>query len=258
MINIVLKAVSKCGHLQTKHHKCGMAAGVLTRAFAGLAAGASGVIAKCPNQLNGGKPLITYAGPSGALANTGIAPASSLGSAVSQAPGVFAGGSVTAGLGQCVVNIKDSMKSLFKALKRVITLRDDCKEGERACAHQSMKLVAGIAAIGEYIAGAIGKCTTSVPMATSSQCAQESLELGQHLMNVGRASSELNKHCSAESARLYQLEGVDFDTDSASNYVTLGLAAFLPLTGVFAFVAGSRFAKSQRRDSFSELNTAEI
>merc|ERR1719482_414010 len=38
MVNVILKAVDKCGDLNTEHADCGLAVGVLTRSFAGLAA----------------------------------------------------------------------------------------------------------------------------------------------------------------------------------------------------------------------------
>merc|ERR1719387_2182090 len=57
MVNVILKAVDKCGKLEGKNTKCGLQIGVLTKAFAGLAASASGVAAKCPNKLNGGAAL---------------------------------------------------------------------------------------------------------------------------------------------------------------------------------------------------------
>merc|ERR1719181_2121694 len=53
LVNVILKAVDKCGDLKTENHKCGLAVGVLTESYAGLAAASSGIVAKCPNKLNG-------------------------------------------------------------------------------------------------------------------------------------------------------------------------------------------------------------
>merc|ERR1719298_5238 len=47
MVNVILKAVEKCGKLEGENTKCGLQIGVLTKAFAGLAASSSGVVAKC-------------------------------------------------------------------------------------------------------------------------------------------------------------------------------------------------------------------
>merc|ERR1712100_500107 len=52
MVNVILKAVNKCGSLNTEHADCGLAVGVLTRSMAGLPAASAGIVAKCPNELN--------------------------------------------------------------------------------------------------------------------------------------------------------------------------------------------------------------
>merc|ERR1719230_1476196 len=57
MVNVILKGVEQCGNLEGEHEKCGLAVGVLTKTFAGVAASSSGVTAKCPNALNGNKGL---------------------------------------------------------------------------------------------------------------------------------------------------------------------------------------------------------
>merc|ERR1719191_976065 len=59
MVNVILKAVNSCGKLKTENHKCGLAVGVLTESYAGLAAAASGIVAKCPNKLNNFQSLET-------------------------------------------------------------------------------------------------------------------------------------------------------------------------------------------------------
>merc|ERR1719262_1161217 len=51
MVNVILKAVEDCEGLQGEHEKCGMAVGVLTKSFAGLAAASAGVTAKCAYKL---------------------------------------------------------------------------------------------------------------------------------------------------------------------------------------------------------------
>merc|ERR1712216_448210 len=146
MVNVVLKAVEKCAGIESVDGKCGLAVGVLTRAIAGLAASSSGVIAKCPNSLNSNTPLGTYAHGAGGFNNPGINAQSALG----QAAGPF-------GYSYCLVDIKDTMKSLFKAMKRILTIRDDCKGDAMTCAHNAEKLVASVAAVGEYIAGTLGR-----------------------------------------------------------------------------------------------------
>merc|ERR1719482_1983000 len=47
MVNVILKAVEDCEGLEGENDKCGMAVGVLTKAFAGLSGSSAGVAAKC-------------------------------------------------------------------------------------------------------------------------------------------------------------------------------------------------------------------
>merc|ERR1719503_102285 len=57
MVNVILKGVRECGELEGEHTQCGLSVGVLTKAFAGVAASSAGIVAKCPNKLNGGQAL---------------------------------------------------------------------------------------------------------------------------------------------------------------------------------------------------------
>merc|ERR1712119_129687 len=52
---------------------------------------------------------------------------------------------------QCLVDIKDLTKSLFKAIKRIMTMQDSCEDGSHHCVHNTLKLVASIGAMGEYL-----------------------------------------------------------------------------------------------------------
>merc|ERR1711988_1940908 len=114
MVNVILKGVEKCGHLEGEHHKCGLAVGVLTKTFAGVAASSSGVTAKCPNALNGNKGLTFL------ITQPGVATGNSaLASAAQQAS--FA---------QCLVNVKDLTKNIFKAAKRLVTVKGNCDGGD--------------------------------------------------------------------------------------------------------------------------------
>merc|ERR1719281_824237 len=65
-----------------------------------------------------------------------------------------------AALGQCIVNVKNTMKSLFKAIARIMTIKHNCKDPEsRDCAHNQLKIMSGFIGMGEFLSGAIGKCT---------------------------------------------------------------------------------------------------
>merc|ERR1719158_1191889 len=93
MLNVILKAVENCGGFEGQHEKCGLAVGVLTRSFAGLAAASAGVTAKCQFKLDF---LVTKPG-------------------VNDGTSTLASAARTASFGKCLVDVKDTTKSLFKA-----------------------------------------------------------------------------------------------------------------------------------------------
>jgi hypothetical protein len=233
MVNVILKAVDKCGKLEGESTKCGLQIGVLIKAFAGLAASSSGVIAKCPNPMN----------------------ATSAGGYLVQPPGITSGQSAlasaaqTASFAQCLVDVKDATKSLFKATKRIISVKENCNgENPRHCAHNSLKIVSAFAAMGEYLAGALGRCSPNIvanaKLRADGQCAQEVQDLVRHTTRTAGASMYLQKYCEIGAERLYELEQGEAGASNGSS-VTLGLAALLPLSAVVAFVGGSRFGKSR-------------
>jgi hypothetical protein len=177
---------------------------------------------------------------------TALASASGVANADKATPATFA---------QCLVDIKDLTKSLFKAIKRIMTIQDSCEDGNPHCAHNTLKLIASIGAMGEYLSSAIGKCqmntVTQAKLITNSECASEAMHLVRHVSNVGRAGVDMQQNCIAD-ARLFQIEHGDVEPQS-SNSMTLALAAFLPLTAVLSFVGGSRFAKP-RAQNFDTLS----
>jgi len=225
MVNVILKAVEHCQGLEGEEPKCGMAVGVLTKSFAGLAAGSAGVKAKCVDHL-------TF---------------------LVQQPGVNAGTNAlnsaaqTASFGQCLVDVKDIVKSLFKATKRTLTVKDNCDcDHPRHCAHNALKIVAAFASMGEYLSAAVGRCSANTvkneKLREGAECGEQVMELTRHLHNVGRAAVDLNKYCEHVEERLYQLEhGVEVQNGTGS--VTIALAALLPIGAVLGFVGGSRFRK---------------
>jgi len=238
MVNVILKAVEDCEGLEGEHEKCGLAVGVLTRAFAGLAAGSAGVTAKCAT-----KPplvfLVTQPGPGDGN--------SALNSAAQ-----------TASFGECLVDVKDIVKSLFKATARILTVKENCDgEHERHCAHNALKIVAAFSGMGEYLSGAIGRCSPGnaahKALREGAECGEEAMKLVRHLHNVGRAGVDLGKYCAEGEERLYQLEHGTVEVQSASGgSVTLFLAALLPISAVLSFVGGSRFAKARTTQPSSD------
>jgi len=232
MINVIMKAVGNCGALKDDHYKCGLAVGVLTRSFAGLASASAGIVAKCPigNKIGGGNVNTVAQGMEDA-AHYG-------GDHAEKVAGI------PAGMGECIINVKDTMKALFKAIKRIMTLKDNCEDVESAhCEHNTIKVVSSFTALGEYLAGAIGKCDAKTH--SNALCAQMSLRLVRQVENVGRASVAMTADCDIGGAERLYLEDAEASMPATENKATMALAALLPLTAVVAFVGGSRFAKTR-------------
>jgi len=246
MINVIMKAVGNCGALKDDHYKCGLAVGVLTRSFAGLASASTGILAKCPiGKKLGGGAVTTVAEANenaarygGDRANKGI-------NGINKMP---------AGMGECIINVKDTVKALFKAIKRIMTIKDNCEDpASNHCAHNTLKVVVSFSALGEYLAGAVGKCDAKSH--SDALCAQMSLRLVRQIENVGRASVAMTKDCNVGGAERLYLEDADASAPASDNKATMALAALLPLTAVVAFVGGSRFAKSRAQVMDAELLT---
>merc|ERR1712232_1337247 len=107
MINVILKAVNKCHDLHTHNKKCGMSASKLTENTAGLTASIAGVYEKCQKDVINAVPAVApHAG--------GI-------------PGApyWAHGDAA----QCVVDVKDTVKNLFKVIKAFMKLENNCPHG---------------------------------------------------------------------------------------------------------------------------------
>lgn len=278
MVNVILKAVQKCGHLESESAQCGLAVGVLTRSFAGLAAAGSGIAAKChhlhPSATISSSNLVYT--PGGGVHAVGVrygngnniaAPKQPLvynvastvtqsqqsalasAQAAAQANQNELLGTSMASFGQCLVDVKDLTKSLFKAMKRIMTMKQSCADGTPHCAHNTLKLVASLGAMGQYLSNAVGRCSpaTVTKRTYDAECAGEVSHLVRHVSNVGRAGVDLQQHCQIGAERLYQIEHGNVEPQS-SNSMTLALAAFLPLTAVLSFVGGSRFAKPRAQD----------
>jgi len=264
MFNVVLKAFHNCGELQSTEQKCGMAIGVLTKSFSGLAASSAGIVAKCPNALNHGKALMTYGGTTGSFANPGVAPTSALGGAANAAaPKTFASPQgLSTGLATCVVNMKDSLKAVMKAIKRSMTINRHCKGTDHVhCTHNILKVTASVAAIGEYIAGAIGKCTIDAGLATKALCSQESIDLVQSADECARSALYVHKYCQHAEDRLYEIEnGIykDHEEKHSKPQVTTALAALLPVAAIVGFLSGKRVGKSGRqREDLQDMQELE-
>jgi len=247
MINVIMKAIGKCGALKDDHYKCGLAVGVLTKSVAGLASASAGIVAKCPigNKLGGGN-VKTVAEANEDAARYGG----------ERNNGVTVAG-MPAGFGECVINVKDTFKALFKAIKRIMTLKDNCEDpASNHCAHNTLKVVVSFSALGDYLAGAVGKCEAKTH--SDALCAQMSLRLVREIENVGRASTAMTKDCDIGGAERLYLEDAEASTPASDNKVSMALSALLPLTAVVAFVGGSRFARSRGVVVSTDSDLSEI
>jgi len=209
--------------------------GVLTKSFAGVAASSAGVTAKCPNALNGNKGLTFLINQQNDQT-------------VTQGNGALASAAQQASFAQCLVNVGDLTKAIFKAGKRLTTVKQNCAgASENHCAHNSLKVVASFAAMGEFLAGAIGRCTANTAanakLKGDSQCTREAMHLVSALDRMSSAGLAMKASCMEGETRLYELEH-SAGAAQGGSYLTIGLAALLPLTAVLAFVGGSRFAKT--------------
>jgi len=238
MVNVVLKGVEECGSLDSADAKCGLSVGVLTKTFAGVAASSSGVTAKCPNALNNNQGL-TY------LVNK---------PKVTAGDSALASAAQMASFAQCIVNVKDLTKNIFKASKRLVTVKGNCDgDDSKACAHNALKVVASLASMGEFLAGSIGRCSANTAanakLKGDAQCTAEATDLLGSLNRMASAGIAMKQSCLGGEARLFELEHAEGSEEKRSNGLTVGLAALLPVTAVVAFVGGSRFAKRGAQDS---------
>merc|ERR1719326_409045 len=99
MINVILRNMHKCGDFEQVDAKCTMAGLALTKASAGVGATAANVAQHCEG---GGS---TNAGAGSSIAN---------GNWPQQDPA------------QCMVDIKDSLKNLFKATAALMGTNSKC------------------------------------------------------------------------------------------------------------------------------------
>jgi len=226
VINVILKALDHC---DVAHHvDCARASLDLTTSVAGLAAASGGIIADCPNKLQ----------PGGVTSRTDMREAD-----------VYDDKKHNFGrTGHCVVDVKHSLKAIFKTIKVLMSLKKNHSKN-------AIKVVAAFAGLGEYLAGVVGHCTDYANV--KALCAAQSARLIKQFTNVAKGGRGLAKECHLSQSRLYALENDEDETDipeaSSSSSVTLALAAILPLTAVLGFVGGSRLSKGRSQSQTREI-----
>jgi hypothetical protein len=242
MINVILKAVDKCDGLHTANKECGLEAGKLTKHISGLAASAAIVAQKCPADVKEPKAMGTIAAPV-----------------------------------MCTIDLKNTLKQLFKAVKHLRRSTEDCKkEDRRYCAANALDIVSSLSAFGGYLAGAIGQCERTNPkvkdaVTRNELCAQAAAQLTHDTMEVAQSGIQMSQKCEhkpkppppapqvvvveQQVPRLFEMDG-----KVASSSTNLMLGAFLPVTAIVGFVGGRMWANRgsrQMREVMSD-NEASI
>jgi hypothetical protein len=227
MTNVILKALHKCGDFDTADAKCVTAGMRLTKASAGVGATAANVAQHCET------PNATNAGTASAIAN---------GNWQQQDPA------------QCIVDMKDTLKNLFKAISHLMKTENKCQQGSQHCAANAMAVAAALSGMGGYLAGAVGHC--SPPNSVSGGvCSEASLHLVEDLTKIGEAGVQLHEHCGLASSRLYSaIQASKVQSKSGLGSTNILLAAFVPVTAIASFVGGRylRSSEMQAREMHSD------
>merc|ERR1711865_457080 len=118
---------------------------------------------------------------------------------------------------KCVVDVKHSLKALFKSIKYLAQIKHKCDENSHKCAKNGVKLVAALAGLGEYLAGIVGHCVAGTELAVSTKanvlCASASAKTVKELTNVAKGGVELSHHCHLSESRLFALDDENDETE---------------------------------------------
>jgi len=222
MINTIVRSVENCGTLSTEHDKCAMAVSELTAASAGIAGAVGGVYEGCPKLPAAGARRLAHP--------------------------------LTTRLGNCIMDAKQAVTTLFSAANAFSHIHKDCETAGAKCENNALSLVAGLADLGAFLAGAVNTCMVK-PNAKAA-CAEQSLTLVGQLHAIAEAGLKVSRECKVDEAdRLYLENGAKAAT---SNSVPLALAALLPISAVLSFVAGSRFAKYRSQQGAREPDCEQL
>ena len=146
------------------------------------------------------------------------------------------------------------MTTLFSAANSFSHIHKDCETAGKKCENNALSLVAGLADLGAFLAGAVDTCMVN-PNA-KAECAEHSLTLVAGLHAIAKAGMGVSGACKVDEAdRLYLENGGKAAT---SNSMPLALAALLPISAVLSFVAGSRFAKYRSQQGARETDCEQL
>jgi hypothetical protein len=217
MANVIVAALDDCDVIKTDNKDCGMLAGELTTAIAGLASMTAGMIDGCHDN--------KFAGNDDD-AKDAIVDRGSLRRDTE--------------LGECIIDAKDSLASIFDAVKSLKNL----EEGETE--HNALNTVSALASLGRAVAGAVDDCSAFATGKGNQNalCASRTLGAVQELHSIADLAESVAATCeaSASASRLYLQNGSKTGAIT-KNSMSLTLAAFLPVAAVLGFVFGRRFGK---------------
>jgi hypothetical protein len=217
MASVIVHAIDVWGGI--KGDACGYAAGRFTQAAAGLAAGAAGIYEKCQNGINPKEPKNPIPRPFGKWA-------------------------------YCIVDVKDGLRSLMKAVQRILHAEKACKGGHHDCGATATSIIAAFAALGQYGTAAVGQCQPDPAGIDAGHlkniaCASKISEATRHASALASASTEMAAVCESSHTRLYEIdqEKAKKDKSHKNKFSNLLIGAFLPVAAVVGFLGGSRYAK---------------
>lgn len=222
MANVIAKVLDDCDALHFEHKKCAMSAGKMTKHAFGLTAAGGEMAGKCP----------------------GIGPNHTLNMGALASPI------------QCTVDLKNTAKSLFKAIKNVLRLKGACDASTKHCAISALDVAGAVGGVGEYLAGAIGQCHRSMMKSDSTHnarpelCADGAFSLVHHASDLAASGLRVSEECGSAStsvARLYTESDAEPKKKKDDKFTTNAmLGALLPVVAVVGFIGGRIFG-SQRQ-----------
>jgi hypothetical protein len=239
--NAVVKIVDGCGQLHDKNKACGMEAGELMEAIAGLTASSAAIAQYCPPN----------------------------------APGFQQGTFPVEYVAGCTVGVKDSVKQLFKAVSSIMELKKCQKIGLHKCPGTALMIFDAIAGLGAYLSGALGNCEKVAEHLTgmnnnpgainnkAALCSKAAFDLARFSGQISTHGLGLSKKCAhhdgrrrrrphvrptvtvtylVNSARLYSEDDTEAPaaTGNSPNFVVVAL---MPFIAIASFVGGQFYGR---------------
>lgn len=233
MANKILKAAAACGAFQGQ--QCALTVGHLTKALAGAAAASGGIIDECPALANATKKDEHKEDKRRRLSSDPT-PAPAQNATVN---------TTVVHAGKCILDMKDSFRSLFSVISRTMSLKQNCATAGPTCVHNSLQMVAAVSSFGEYLSESVGYCTVGAQV--QAECAGESLSLIHALGSIATAGHTMSQVCKPSGQQaLFLAEDPVVASNTTLQCVAMVLVALIPIASVLSFFAGSRMSKKKR------------